>query len=75
MVKNLPANAGDGGFNHWVKKIPWRRKWPSTPVFLPAESHGGAWPATDMGYIESDTPEQLAHVFILLQLGKEFRVN
>ena len=24
----------------WVGKIPWRRTWPLTPVFLPGESHG-----------------------------------
>ena len=24
----------------WVRKIPWRRKWQSTPVFLPGKSHG-----------------------------------
>ena len=24
----------------WVRKIPWRRKWQPTPVFLPGESHG-----------------------------------
>ena len=28
------------GFNPWVGKIPWRREWQSTPVFLPGESHG-----------------------------------
>ena len=28
------------GFDPWVGKIPWRRKWQSTPVFLPGESHG-----------------------------------
>ena len=27
------------GFNPWVEKIPWRRKWLPTPVFLPGESH------------------------------------
>ena len=27
------------GFDHWVRKIPWRRKWQPTPVFLPRESH------------------------------------
>ena len=27
-------------FYPWVGKIPWRRKWQSTPVFLPGESHG-----------------------------------
>ena len=28
------------GFDLWVRKITWRRKWQSTPVFLPGESHG-----------------------------------
>ena len=28
------------GFNPWVGKIPWRREWLSSPVFLPGESHG-----------------------------------
>ena len=28
------------GFNPWVRKIPWRRKWQPTPVFLPGEFHG-----------------------------------
>ena len=27
-------------FNPWVRKIPWRRKWQLTPVFLPGKSHG-----------------------------------
>ena len=27
-------------FNPWVGKIPWRRKWQATPVFLPWKSHG-----------------------------------
>ena len=27
------------GFDPWVRKIPWRRKWQPTPVFLPGESH------------------------------------
>ena len=26
-------------FNPWVRKIPWRRAWQPTPVFLPGESH------------------------------------
>ena len=28
------------GFDPWVRKIPWRRKWQPNPVFLPGESHG-----------------------------------
>ena len=27
-------------FHPWVGKIPWRRKWQPTPVFLPGDSHG-----------------------------------
>ena len=27
------------GFNPWVGKIPWSRKWQPTPVFLPGKSH------------------------------------
>ena len=27
-------------FSLWVTKIPWRRKWQPTPVFLPGEFHG-----------------------------------
>ena len=42
MVKNPPADAGDmgHGFSLWVGKMPWRRAWQPTPVFLPGESHG-----------------------------------
>ena len=39
------ASGADGipgrpGFDPWVGKIPWRRKWQPTPVLLPGESHG-----------------------------------
>ena len=27
-------------FNSWVRKIPWRRRWHPTPVFLPGKFHG-----------------------------------
>ena len=27
-------------FDTWVGKIPWRRAWQPTPVFLPGESYG-----------------------------------
>ena len=42
LVKSLPANSGymRCGFDPWVRKIPWRRKWQPTPVFLPGESPG-----------------------------------
>ena len=41
LVKNLPANEvhiTDVGFDLWVRKIPWKRAWQPSPVFLPGES-------------------------------------
>ena len=54
VVKNLPANSG---FDHWVGKIPWRKKRQPTPVFLPERFMGReAWRATVHGVAESQTP-------------------
>ena len=39
-LKHLPLTQRPG-FDPCVGKIPWRRKWQPTPVFLPGESHGG----------------------------------
>ena len=52
MVKNP-------GFNPWVGKIPWRRKWQPAPVFLPGESHGQRSLAgySPWGHKESDMTE------------------
>ena len=49
------------GFNPWVRKFPWRRKWQLTPVFLPEESHGQRNLAgySPWGHKESDTTERL----------------
>ena len=51
------------GFDPWVWKIPWRRKWQPTPGFLPRESQGqrslvGYSPS---GSKESDTTEVIQH--------------
>ena len=57
VLKNVPANVGgirDVEFDPWVKKIPWKRKWQLTPVFLPGKSHG--WWATIYGVSKSQTP-------------------
>ena len=43
VVNSLPTSTGDvkrSGFNPWVGKIPWRRKWQAIPVFLPGAPHG-----------------------------------
>ena len=47
------------GFDPWVRKIPWRRKWQPTPVFLPGKSHGqrSLVGYTLWGHKELDTTE------------------
>ena len=56
------------GFYPRVRKIPWRRKWQSTPVSLPGESHGQRSLAccSLWGRKESDTTNRLstAHTFL-----------
>ena len=49
------------GFNPWVGKISWRRKWQPTPVFLPGKFHGqrGLVSYSPWGLKESDTTERL----------------
>ena len=63
VVKNMPANAGDvrDSFNPWVGKIPCRRTWQPTPVFLPGESHGQRRQVgySPWGRKESDTTRRL----------------
>ena len=62
--KASSCNAGEPGFDPWVRKIPWRRKWQPTPVLLPGKSHGqrslvdySSWDRK-----ESDTTERLHFV-------------
>ena len=49
-------------FDPWVGKIPWRRKWPSTLVFLPGESQGqrSLVGCSSWGRKESDRTECLS---------------
>ena len=69
VVKNPPANAGHirDGFSPWVGKIPWRRKWQFTPIFLPGEPHGqrGLAGYSPWDRKESDIIERLTHTHIL----------
>ena len=48
-------------FDPWVRKIPWRREWPPTSVFLPGELHGqrSLVGYSPWGHKESDITEQL----------------
>ena len=38
--KELACQCSRCKFYPWVRKIPWRRKWHPTAVFLPGKSHG-----------------------------------
>ena len=38
--KSVCLQCGRPVLDPWVGKIPWRRKWPPTPVLLPGKSHG-----------------------------------
>ena len=56
MVKNLPANAGEPGFNPWVRKIPGEGN--DNPLHyscLENSMDSGAWWATVHGVSESQT--------------------
>ena len=52
-------------FNSWVGKIPWRRAWQPTPVFLPGESHGWRSPAgySPRSHKELNTTEATEHAY------------
>ena len=51
----------------WVWKIPWRRAWQPTPVFLSGEPHGQRSLAgySPWGHTEWDTTEATEHAKIL----------
>ena len=59
------------GFHPWVRKIPWKRAWQPTPVFLPRKFNGQRRLA---GYSlwhpkESDTTERLTLSLLLHTLN------
>ena len=45
------------GFDLWIRKVPWGRKWQPTPVCLPGGSHGqrSLTGYSSWGHKESDT--------------------
>ena len=60
--KESTCNAGELGLVPGLVKIPWRRTWQPTPVFLPGEAHGQRSLAgcSPWGRKESDTTERLS---------------
>ena len=61
VAQRFCLQCGRPGFDPWVGKIPWRRKWQPIPIFLPGESHG--WRSlvgySPRGCKELDTTERL----------------
>ena len=62
-------------FDPWVRKIPWRRAWQTTPVFLPEESPQTKEPGGLQvhGMAESDTTERLSTAQPILGLFTKHR--
>ena len=56
--KESACNMGDLG-SIPGEKIPWKREWLPTPVFLPREFHGQRNLVRPWGCKESDTTDQL----------------
>ena len=58
--ERICLQCGRPGFQPRVGKIPWRREWQPTPVFLPGESHGqkGLVGYSPWGCKQSDTTER-----------------
>ena len=68
------GGTGDG-FDSWVGKIPWKRKWQPTPVFFPGKPHGQR---SLVGYSskvskESDTTKHagMAKIFLNVEIKLE----
>ena len=61
-------------FDLWVRKIPWRRAWQPTLVFLPGESHGQRNPVRHgpWGHRELDTTEATQHAHTQTYCDKYF---
>ena len=43
------------GSDPWIRKIPWKKTWQSTPVLLGNPTDRGAWRATAHGVAKSQT--------------------
>ena len=61
-------------FNPWVGKIPWKKKWQPTPVFLPGKCHGQRYlvDSCPWGHKELDTTERQCNAKMLTWLSVQF---
>ena len=68
-VKKICLQCRRCGFDSWVRKIPWRKKWQPIPVFLPGKSHGqrtagySPWGHTRIGHDLAAKQQQ--HTYLL----------
>ena len=73
LVAQMVKNCGRPGFNPWVRKVPCRREWQPTLVFLPGKPHGqsrlvGYDPS---GRKELDMTEQLTQCLYMYVFKKQ----
>ena len=67
-------------FNSWVGKIPWRRKWQPSPVFLPGKSCGQrnlagySYGVARVGYNLETKPPPPHNVWVILKFTKIFAI-
>ena len=62
------------GFDSWVGKIPWRRKWQPAPAFLPGKAHGqiglpGYGPCGCKGSDTTERPSTHARLSLSVAFG------
>ena len=76
-ISCLPIYIYIGNCLVMVRKIPWRRKWQPTPVFLSGESHGGRSLVgySPQGRKESDTTEVLHYFTKGLVVKKRLKIG
>ena len=74
VVKHPPAIARDAEdrFDLWVGKMPWKRKWHPTSVFLPGKLNGqkSLLGYSPWGHKEPDTTKQLSVFSLSLSLSR-----
>ena len=60
------------GFDLWVRKIPWTKKWQPTPVFLSGKSHSQG---SLVGYIQSMGSQRVRHNLVTEQQQRKYNIE
>ena len=75
--KSICLQCGKPRFDPWVWKIPWRRNWQPTPIFLRGTSHDGQRSLAGYGQWgrkESDKTERLTLLTYLFSRSVMFNI-